>query len=311
MTEENNPEQNNCTIDYENRCDCRDDDNCGCSFPNNMDMDFQCNCTEENHCGCLDGDPCLCNEDDDDDDETVHCETLVCHRLLCDSIECNEINFDNMDSTNYGGIDCEDEPCFCSLVREGAPDFTAPAIMPDNRVENDFNLSEYIEDSYALLFFYPMDFSFVCPSELIALNNRINDFKERGVKVVSISVDSIYAHLTWKKMKPEDGGIGDIQFPMVSDITKEISYDYGVLTEDGIPLRASFIIDPDGIVRHQLVNDLAIGRSVDETLRNIDALIQHSKNGNVCPANWQKGDEGMVSSFDAVREFLKKNAHKL
>lgn len=301
----NNEDDWSCKLDYENKCDCSDDDNCGCTYPNNLGMDFdcECSCTPANHCGCLEGQECDCQEED-----VVECDTISCRALHCDNIDCNTITtFDEENNANFAD-DCEYSSI---LVRDMAPNFIAPAVMPDNTINPDFNLYEYLGDDYGLVFFYPNDFTFVCPTEIIASNNRFEEFAKRNVKVVGISVDSVYSHLAWKKMSPTEGGIGDLKFPLVSDITKEISLDYGILSEDGVSLRATFIIDKDGIVRHQLVNDINIGRDFDESLRIIDALQFSEKNGNVCPAGWQAGDNGVVAEFDAVKDFLNKNAKKL
>ena len=151
----------------------------------------------------------------------------------------------------------------------------------------------------------------VCPSELIAFNRRLNEFEKRGVKLLGISVDSPHAHLAWKKMAPQDGGVGPLDYPLVSDLNKDISFTYGVLSEDGVALRASFLIDRQGIVRHQIVNDLPLGRDVDETLRIIDALQFYEQNGDVCPANWHQGDEAISPSPQGIADFLNKNLEKL
>lgn len=198
-----------------------------------------------------------------------------------------------------------------SLVSYAAPDFTAPAVMIDNSVKEDFNLKSYLKNSYGLIFFYPADFTFVCPTELIAHNNRIKEFEKRNVKIVGISVDSIYAHIAWKNMPLEKGGIGNLQFPLISDINKNISQNYRVLNQEGLALRASFILDSKGIIRHQLVNDLPVGRNADETLRIIDALQFTEKEKKVCPANWRKGDDGIEKTIDDIADFLSKNAEKL
>ena len=165
--------------------------------------------------------------------------------------------------------------------------------------------------SYGLLIFYPADFTFVCPSELIAFNRRLEEFTKRNVKLVGISVDSPYAHLTWKKMPINEGGVGKLDFPLVSDLNKDISYEYGVLSEDGVALRASFLIDKNGVVRHQIINDLPLGRDVDETLRIIDALQFYEQNGDVCPANWHKGDEAINPTPQGIADYLNKNLEKL
>jgi peroxiredoxin (alkyl hydroperoxide reductase subunit C) len=192
------------------------------------------------------------------------------------------------------------------LVTQPAPDFTATAVMPDNSFKEDFSLSG-LKGKYVLLFFYPLDFTFVCPSEILAFNRQIDDFKAKNCAVLGISVDSIYTHLAWKNTPVDQGGIGPIQFPLVSDISKSISNDYGVLLEDGISLRGLFLIDKDGVIRHELVNDLPLGRNVDEALRVIDALQFFEEHGDVCPANWRPGDEAMKPTAEGVADYLSKH----
>lgn len=197
------------------------------------------------------------------------------------------------------------------IVGNPSPLFTAPAVMPDNSIDNKFNLKSYAQGSYALIFFYPADFTFVCPTEIIAYNNKIKEFEKRNVKIIGISVDSVHSHLAWKNTPIDKGGIGSLEFPLVSDINKNISQSFRVSNSDGVALRASFLIDKNGIIRHLTVNDLSIGRSVDETLRIIDALQFTEKHGEVCPANWHKGEEAMPATTDGVAQYLKKNSKKL
>ncbi|HOC73244.1 MAG TPA: peroxiredoxin, partial [Candidatus Hydrogenedentes bacterium] len=173
-------------------------------------------------------------------------------------------------------------------VTQPAPDFKATAVMADNTFNEKFQLSDY-RGKHVVLFFYPLDFTFVCPSEIIAFDKRLKEFEERGVQVVGVSVDSHFTHWAWKNTPVEKGGIGNIQYPLVSDLTKQIARDYGVLVNEAVALRGLFLIDKDGVVRHALVNDLPLGRSVDEALRIVDALQFHEENGEVCPANWRKG----------------------
>lgn len=193
------------------------------------------------------------------------------------------------------------------LVGKNAPDFTANAVMPDNSINENFNLKEYLNGDIGVLFFYPLDFTFVCPSEIIAFNKRLDAFKKRGVKVIAVSVDSHFTHLAWKNTKVENGGIGNVQFPMVADLTKEIAKNYDVLCDDSIAFRGTFLIDKNGIVRHQLINDLPLGRNIDEAIRMVDTLIFHEENGEVCPAGWLKGDEGMKADTQGVADYLKKH----
>jgi peroxiredoxin (alkyl hydroperoxide reductase subunit C) len=197
------------------------------------------------------------------------------------------------------------------LVGKQAPDFIAKAVMPNNDISDNFTLSKYLNGSIGLVFFYPLDFTFVCPSEIIAFNNRIVEFTKIGAKVVSVSVDSHFTHLAWKNTPINKGGIGHVQFPMVADLTKSICRDYGVLYSDAIALRGTFMIDQNMVVRHQVVNDLPLGRNVDEALRMVNALVFHEEFGEVCPAGWNKGNEGMKATPEGVADYLTSNAEKL
>lgn len=197
------------------------------------------------------------------------------------------------------------------LTCKQAPDFTAPAVMPNNEINENFNLKKYLNGSYGVVFFYPLDFTFVCPSEIIAHNNRIKDFEAKGVKVIGISVDSHFTHLAWKNTPRNQGGLGKLDFPLVADLKKEIAKEYGILLEAGVALRGTFLIDREGVVRHQVVNDLPLGRNVDEVLRLVDALQFHEEHGEVCPAGWNKGDKGMKASPEGVAEYLANNSDKL
>lgn len=190
------------------------------------------------------------------------------------------------------------------LVGKAAPDFTAPAVMVNNQIVEDFNLRAHIKDKYAVLFFWPLDFTFVCPSEIIAFSNRMEEFKARNVEVIGISVDSQYTHFAWRNTPMEKGGVGAIKFPMIADLTKSIARDYDVLTGDAVALRGTFLVGRDGIVRHQVVNDLPLGRNVDEAIRMVDALQFHEQNGEVCPAGWKKGESGMKATADGVATYL-------
>lgn len=197
------------------------------------------------------------------------------------------------------------------LVGKPAPDFTAATVMADNSIDNGFNLKKYLKGKIGVLFFYPLDFTFVCPSEIIAFNNRLKEFQSRGAEVIAVSVDSHFTHLAWKQTPVEKGGIGNVQFPMVADLTKQIARDYDVLKDEAVALRGTFLIDQDFVVRHQLVNDLPLGRNVDEAIRMVDALIFHQQNGEVCPAGWNKGAEGMKADASGVASYLKKHAEAL
>ena len=193
-----------------------------------------------------------------------------------------------------------------TLVTKEAPGFTAQAVMPDNTIKEDFKLSD-LRGKHVVLFFYPLDFTFVCPSEIIAFDRKLDEFKQRGVEVVGVSVDSQFTHLAWKNTEPKTGGIGNVQFPLVADLSKNIAKEYGVLFDEAIALRGLFLIDKDGIVRHSVINDLPLGRSVDEALRMVDALQFFEANGEVCPANWRKGDDGMTASAEGVADYLAKH----
>jgi len=190
------------------------------------------------------------------------------------------------------------------LVQQSAPSFKAQAVMPDGSFK-EVSLEDY-RGQYVMLFFYPLDFTFVCPTEIIAFSDAAAAFKERNVQLLSCSVDSHFTHLAWRNTARNEGGLGDIQFPMLADLNKKIAEDYGVLLEGGISLRGLFLIDKEGVVRHQLVNDLPLGRSVDEALRMVDALQFFEENGEVCPANWKKGDLTIKPSPADSQEYFKK-----
>ncbi|MDX9856631.1 MAG: peroxiredoxin [candidate division Zixibacteria bacterium] len=192
------------------------------------------------------------------------------------------------------------------LVTRSAPDFTAQAVMPDNSFKQ-LTLSEY-RDTYVILFFYPLDFTFVCPSEIIAFDKKLNEFRQRNCEVIGVSVDSHFTHLAWKNTPREQGGIGNIQYPLVADLSKSISRDYGVLIGDEVALRGLFLIDKKGIVRHAVINDLPLGRSVDEALRMLDALRYVETHGEVCPANWHAGDEAIRPDADGVASYLARHS---
>jgi peroxiredoxin 2/4 len=198
------------------------------------------------------------------------------------------------------------------LVGRQAPDFTAPAVLGNGEIVDAFNLAEAIKDKYGVLVFYPLDFTFVCPSELIALDHRIDELKKRGVEVMGISIDSHFTHNAWRNTAVNDGGIGALKYTLVADMTHSIAKSYDVEHPDaGVAFRGTFIIDKTGVVRHQTVNDLPLGRNMDEIIRMIDALQFHEAHGEVCPAGWQKGDEGMNASPDGVASYLAGHADKL
>ncbi|XBC44805.1 MAG: redoxin domain-containing protein [Buchnera aphidicola (Schlechtendalia chinensis)] len=193
------------------------------------------------------------------------------------------------------------------LVTCKAPDFTAPAIFHDNKIINDFNLKNYIKNKTAVLFFWPMDFTFVCPSEVIAFDKFLPEFSKRKTEIIGVSIDSIYVHHAWRQTSPKDGGIGLIKYTIVSDIKREIQKLYNVEHPNlGVALRASFLIDKKGIVRHQIINDLPFGRNISDIIRMIDALNFYETHGDVCPANWNIGKDGMKATTNGVKEYLKK-----
>ncbi|RLA07897.1 MAG: peroxiredoxin [Gammaproteobacteria bacterium] len=198
------------------------------------------------------------------------------------------------------------------LVGCAAPDFTAPAVLGDGNIVDDFNLNNTIKDKYAVVFFYPLDFTFVCPSELIAFDHRIGEFEKRNTAVIGVSIDSHFTHNAWRNTPINEGGIGAVKYPLVADMNHDIIQSYGVETPDGaVAFRGSFLINKAGIVVHQVVNDLPLGRNIDEMLRMVDALQFHDEHGEVCPAGWNDGDRGMKESPDGVAAYLKDNASSL
>jgi peroxiredoxin (alkyl hydroperoxide reductase subunit C) len=204
------------------------------------------------------------------------------------------------------------------LLGRKAPEFVAPAVLGDGQIVDEFNFAETIKGKYALVFFYPLDFTFVCPSELIALDHRVEKLKELGVEVISVSVDSHFTHNAWRNTPINEGGIGKVKYTMVGDMNHDITKAFGVESiggdsyyPPGVAFRASFVIDKQGVVRAQHMNDEPIGRNIDELVRVVEALQFFEENGHVCPAGWQKGDAGMVNTPDGVAEYLGTNSEKL
>jgi peroxiredoxin (alkyl hydroperoxide reductase subunit C) len=198
------------------------------------------------------------------------------------------------------------------LVGRPAPDFTAAAVLGSGEIVDTFTLSENIKGKKAVVFFYPLDFTFVCPSELIAFDKRYDEFKKRGVEVIGVSIDSQFSHNAWRNTAVNDGGIGPVKYTLVADVKHEICQAYDVEhPEDGVAFRGSFLIDAEGNVRHQVVNDLPLGRNVDEMLRMVDALNFHEEHGEVCPAGWEEGKKGMDASPEGVAAYLSENAEGL
>lgn len=198
------------------------------------------------------------------------------------------------------------------LVGQKAPDFTTAVVMANGEINAAFNLHQAITNKYGIIFFYPLDFTFVCPSELIALDNRIEEFESRNALVMGVSIDSQFSHAAWRNLPVANGGIGPVRYPLVADVNHKICQAYGVEHPTAhVALRGAFVIDKQGIVRSQIVNDLALGRNVDELLRLIDALDFHEKHGEVCPANWNKGKVGIKPTADGIANFLAQEAASL
>jgi len=196
------------------------------------------------------------------------------------------------------------------LVNKQAPDFDAAAVLGDGSIVDSFTLSS-LRGKYVVLFFWPLDFTFVCPSEIIAHNNRMDKFRELGVEVVGVSIDSQFTHHAWRSTPVEKGGIGAVEFTMVADVKHEITRAYGIEHEAGVALRASFLIDQQGVVQHQVVNNLPLGREVDEMVRLVEALQFTEAHGEVCPAGWRKGQKGMKADAQGVADYLAENATNL
>lgn len=198
------------------------------------------------------------------------------------------------------------------LVGRPAPDFTAAAVLGSGEIVDAYTLSDAIKGKPAVIFFYPLDFTFVCPSELIAFDHRYEEFQKRGVEVIGVSIDSQFSHNAWRNTAVADGGIGPVKYALVADVKHEICQAYDVEhPSDGVAFRGSFLIDKDGLVRHQVVNDLPLGRNIDEMLRMVDALQFHEEHGEVCPAGWEEGKKGMDASPDGVAAYLSENADDL
>lgn len=198
------------------------------------------------------------------------------------------------------------------LVGRKAPDFTAAAVLGNGEIVEDFNFAEATKGKPTVVFFYPLDFTFVCPSELIAFDHRLDEFKKRGVEVIGVSIDSHFTHNAWRNTDIKNGGIGQVGYTLVADVKHEICQAFDVEhPEAGVAFRGSFLIDKDGVVRHQVINDLPLGRNVDEMIRMVDALQFHEEHGEVCPAGWNKGDKGMDATPEGVAKYLSESADKL
>ena len=192
-----------------------------------------------------------------------------------------------------------------ALVAKPAPNFTAQAVMPDGSFK-EIKLSDY-KGKYVILFFYPLDFTFVCPTEIIAFSKSMDEFKKRNTEVLGVSIDSHFSHLAWRNTDRKNGGLGDIAYPLVADLNKKITYDYGVMHEAGIAFRGLFLIDKEGVVQHQVINNLPLGRNIDEALRMVDALQFHENNGEVCPANWKSGEDCMKPDPSGSKTYFDKH----
>lgn len=197
------------------------------------------------------------------------------------------------------------------LVGKPAPDFTCNAVLGSGEIVSDFTLSEALKGKYGLVFFYPLDFTFVCPSELLAVDHRMDKFKELGVEVIGVSIDSHFTHNAWRNTDVNNGGIGPVKYTLAADINHDICQAYDVESAGGVAFRGAFIIDKEGMVRSQTVNDLPLGRNFDEFIRVVEALQFHEEHGEVCPAGWNKGDKGMTASPEGVAAYLSENADKL
>jgi peroxiredoxin (alkyl hydroperoxide reductase subunit C) len=198
------------------------------------------------------------------------------------------------------------------LVGKPAPDFKAAAVLGDGSIVNGYSFSEQTRGKYVAVVFYPLDFTFVCPTELIALDHRLDEFKQRGVEVMTVSVDSQFTHSAWRNTPVEKGGIGPVRYTMIADVSHAIAKAYDVEVEGAaVAYRGTFLIDKKGVVRHQVVNDLPLGRNMDELIRMVDALQYFEEHGEVCPAGWNKGKKAMSANAAGVSAYLQENAAKL
>jgi len=197
------------------------------------------------------------------------------------------------------------------LVGKKAPDFTVPAVLGNGEIVEEFTLSEATKGKYGVVFFYPLDFTFVCPSELIAVDHRVEAFQKLGVEVIGVSIDSHFTHNAWRNTPVNEGGIGPVKYTLAADISHDICKAYDVESAGGVAFRGVFIIDKEGVVRSQIVNDLPLGRNFDEVIRLVEALQFHEEHGEVCPAGWNKGDKGMDASPEGVAKYLADEADKL
>lgn len=194
------------------------------------------------------------------------------------------------------------------MVGQKFPTVQTPAVMENGEINDTFSVADYGRDSYTVVFFYPLDFTFVCPTEIVAMDQAMAEFEKRGVKVIAASVDSVFSHSAWRRTALNEGGIGEVNFPMLSDIERKLSNELGILADGGVTYRASYLMDKEGTVRHMVINDLPLGRSVNEMMRMVDALEFHEKHGEVCPANWKQGEEAMSATRESTGDYLSKHA---
>lgn len=194
------------------------------------------------------------------------------------------------------------------MVGQKFPTASTPAVMENGEINDNFSVSEYGKDSYTVVFFYPLDFTFVCPTELVAFNKAMERFKALGCKVVAASVDSVFSHAAWRRTPLNEGGIEEVNYPMLSDIERKLANELGIIADGGVTFRASYLIDKEGTVRHMVINDLPLGRSVEEMLRMVEALDFHEKHGEVCPANWKQGEEAISATKESTGAYLAKTA---
>lgn len=197
------------------------------------------------------------------------------------------------------------------LVTKKVAELKATAVLGDNKIVEDFSLYKNIGKKGLVVFFYPKDFTFVCPSEIIAFDKRYKDFKDRGIEVIGVSCDNEFSHFAWKNTPINNGGIGNVQFPLVADLKKEWARAFDVLFDEAVSLRGSFLIDKDGTVRHAVINDMPLGRNIDEMLRMVDTMLFTNEHGEVCPAGWNKGDAGMKANPKGVADYLSAHATAL
>lgn len=192
------------------------------------------------------------------------------------------------------------------MIGQKFPTTTVNAVMANGSINEEFSVSNYADGKYSVVFFYPLDFTFVCPTEILAFNKAASEFEKRGCKLIGASVDSHFSHAAWRDTPLAKGGIGPVDFPLISDMERKLSSELGILADGGVTYRAAYLIDGKGVVRHMVINDLPLGRNVEEMLRMVDALEFFEKNGEVCPANWTQGEEGLQTTSESTGAYLAK-----